>query len=375
MATIGGPIGTTIVIGAGIAGLSTAWALTRRGHAVTLLEQGTIPNPLAASGDHHRIIRRAYGPDSGYGALITEAYRAWDALWADLGQSHYDERGFLCLSREPGDGGERYREGMKKGGWPFELFGPEEAAARWPFLDGDSLRFAFFSPEGGALHCRRIASGLAEWLRANGADVRERARVERVDCASGEVVLADGERLSADRVVVAAGAWVKKLVPDLAAGLAAWRNAIVYLDPPADLREAWDAAPVILDVGGRTDGYIIPRSGDGGLKFGAGLHRRPCDDPDADRLPRPGEGEAIRDLFSPPIARTDDYAVREVVTCVYAFTPDERFFAAAKGRCIMVSACSGHGYKFGAAVGLRVAEAVETGDVATLARWLRADAA
>ncbi|KAB2855244.1 MAG: FAD-dependent oxidoreductase, partial [Bauldia sp.] len=224
-------------------------------------------------------------------------------------------------------------------------------------------------------HCRRIASGLAEWLRANGADVRERARVERVDCASGEVVLADGERLSADRVVVAAGAWVKKLVPDLAAGLAAWRNAVVYLDPPADLREAWDAAPVILDVGGRTDGYIIPRSGDGGLKFGAGLHRRPCDDPDADRLPRPGEGEAIRDLFSPPIARTDDYAVREVVTCVYAFTPDERFFAAANGRCIMVSACSGHGYKFGAAVGLRVAEAVETGDVAALARWLRADVA
>ena len=49
-----------IVVGAGIAGLSTAWALTKRGHNVTLLEQGAIPNPLAASGDHHRIIRRAY---------------------------------------------------------------------------------------------------------------------------------------------------------------------------------------------------------------------------------------------------------------------------------------------------------------------------
>ena len=62
-----------IVVGAGIAGLSTAWSLVKAGHNVTLLEQGaTIPNPLAASGDHHRIIRRAYRASTGYGALITE---------------------------------------------------------------------------------------------------------------------------------------------------------------------------------------------------------------------------------------------------------------------------------------------------------------
>ena len=73
-----------IVVGAGIAGLSTAWSLTKAGHAVTLVEQGGIPNPLSASGDHHRIIRRAYQAETGYGALITEAYEAWDELWACL---------------------------------------------------------------------------------------------------------------------------------------------------------------------------------------------------------------------------------------------------------------------------------------------------
>ena len=50
-----------IVVGAGIAGLSTAWSLVKAGHNVSIVEQGPIPNPLAASGDHHRIIRRAYG--------------------------------------------------------------------------------------------------------------------------------------------------------------------------------------------------------------------------------------------------------------------------------------------------------------------------
>ncbi|MEO3387560.1 FAD-dependent oxidoreductase [Mesorhizobium sp. CAU 1741] len=365
----------TIVVGAGIAGLSTAWALTRLGYEVTLLEQSTIPNPLAASGDHHRIIRRAYGADTGYGAAITEAYRAWDDLWVDLGQSHYDARGFLCLSRREGDDAEGYLEGLENGGWPYELLSPGEAAARWPFLEEGTFRYAFFSPEGGALHCRRIATGMAEWLRANDADVREDARVASVDCEAGAVVLSDGETLQADSIVVTAGAWVTKLFPDLSSDLKTHRTAVVYLEPPADLKGAWETAPVILNVGGDTDGYIVPHSGDGGLKFGSGLHKTFNVDADSDRVARPGEGEAIRDLFSPPIARVGEYAVSQVSTCAYTFTDDERFFGTRRGRCLVVSACSGHGYKFGAAVGRRVAQAVRDGDVEGLQRWLRAEVA
>ncbi len=135
-----------IVVGAGIAGLSTAWSLVKAGHSVTLLEQGAaIPNPLAASGDHHRIIRRAYRASTGYGALITEAYDAWAEMWGDLGQNHLDPSGFICVSREPGDKAEEYREGMEAGGWPFEMLDPDAAAKRWPFLDPArfSLRLFF----------------------------------------------------------------------------------------------------------------------------------------------------------------------------------------------------------------------------------------
>jgi sarcosine oxidase len=364
-----------IVVGAGIAGLSTAWSLVKRGHQVTLLEQGKIPNPLAASGDHHRIIRRAYGKASGYGRAITEAYRAWDELWVDLGESHHDPRGFLCVSREAGDEAEEYREGLEEGGYPFELIGAEASAQRWPFLEAGTFRYAFQSPEGGALHCRKIAAGIAGWLRKNGAAVYEDSKVVAVDAEHGKVELADGATLQADRVVVTAGAWVLKLFPDLDGELKTYRTAVVYLDPPADLAGAWQSAPVILDVGGNTDGYIIPPSGGAGLKFGSGLHQVPTSDADWNRAPVEGEGEAIRDLFSPPIARIAEYRVREVVTCAYTFTPDERFAAWERGRCLIVSACSGHGYKFGAAVGRRVAGAVEGGDMDALKKWLRAEEA
>ncbi|MBZ9694283.1 MULTISPECIES: NAD(P)/FAD-dependent oxidoreductase [unclassified Mesorhizobium] len=364
-----------IVVGAGIAGLSTAWSLVKAGHAVSVVEQGPIPNPLAASGDHHRIIRRAYRAGTGYGLLITEAYEAWDEMWADLGENHLDARGFVCVSREPGDEAEEYREGLEEGKFPFELLGPEAAVERWPFLEAGSFRYAYFSPEGGALHCRKIAAGLAKWLRANGANVYEHSKVTEIDAEAGHIVLESGETMQADRIVVAAGAWVLKLFPELGGELKTFRTALAYVEPPADLKAAWEAAPVILDVGGTTDGYMIPLTRGAGMKFGSGLHKVPTSDADWNREPVPGEGEAIRNLFSPPIARIEEYKVTEVVTCAYTFTDDERFLAHETGKCLVVSACSGHGYKFGAAVGRRVAKAIGDGDVVGLKAWLRAEVA
>ncbi|WP_315919616.1 NAD(P)/FAD-dependent oxidoreductase [Mesorhizobium sp. SP-1A] len=362
-----------IVVGAGIAGLSTAWSLAKAGHDVSIVEQGPIPNPLAASGDHHRIIRRAYGTAAGYGRLITEAYEAWDELWADLGEDHLDARGFLCISREEGDEAEQYRDGLIAGGFPLEMFEPGEAVRRWPFLEPGSFRYAFFSPEGGALHCRKIASGIVKWLRANGANVFENSRVTDVDADAGRVTLADGGTMQADRIVVTAGAWVLKLFPELDGELKTFRTALAYVEPPADLKPAWEKAPIILDVGGNIDGYMIPLTRGAGMKFGSGLHKVRTSDADWNREPVEGEGEAIRNLFSPPIARISEYRITEVVTCAYTFTEDEKFFARQKGRCLIVSACSGHGYKFGASVGRRVAAAVADGDVEGLTRWLRAE--
>jgi sarcosine oxidase len=165
---------------------------------------------------------------------------------------------------------------------------------------------------------------------------------------------------------------VLKLFPDLASDLKTYRTALSYVEPPADLRTAWEAAPVVLDVGGKTDGYMVPPSGGAGMKFGTGIHKVETSDADWNREPVEGEGEAIRNLFSPPIARISEYRVTQVVTCAYTFTSDEKFFATEKGKCLIVSPCSGHGYKFGASVGRRIAASVG-GDVETLKRWLRAE--
>ena len=86
------------VVGAGIMGLSTAWALARRGHRVSVYDQYAVPNPLGSSVDQHRLIRHAYGAEAGYAAMVDQAYAAWDRLWADLGETLYVPTGTLCIA-------------------------------------------------------------------------------------------------------------------------------------------------------------------------------------------------------------------------------------------------------------------------------------
>ena len=361
------------IVGAGIAGLATAWALTKRGQEVVLLDQGPILNPLAASGDQHRLMRRAYGTADGYARLIDEAQAAWDELWNDLGASHYARRGVIAVNQYPGDGGSSFHDSMARGGYAFDRYSPTEAAERWPYLDPATFRAAYYSTDGGALLCQRIGGGLAGWLRDHGATLRPETRVTGIDHERGRLELANGEVLEADRIVIAAGAWVLKLLPDLATRLTICRTAVVYVAPPEHLRAAWAASPAVQNVGGIIAGYVLPPIDGTGLKFAAGINKRLAHDADADREPRPREGERLRDQFAAPFADISTYRVERVVTCAYTFTEDATFHGEARGRTIVVSACSGHGYKFGAAVGRRVAEAVIDGDAALLARWLRAE--
>lgn len=359
------------IVGGGIAGLCTAWSLTKAGHPVSVFEQGPIPNPLSASGDQHRIIRRGYGGQDGYARTVLDAFAAWEDLWEDLGARHFRETGVICISRSPGDEGDLYTQGYDRMGTPYEKYGPAEAADRYPFLDPHSLDFVSFNPDGGALFCQRIAKDLALWLRAHGADLLENASVEAVDAAGGGVRIA-GEKRFFDAVVVTAGAWATQLFPDLTDRLTTYRTAVVYLTPPADLAEAWTSAPAILSVGDATvDGYGLPPVDGTDLKFGAGVVRFPAA-ADERRDEEPGEALRLRNYFGPPIARIEEYAVKDFKTCAYTFTADERFMADRRGKTWIISACSGHGYKFGAAVGQHVARAVETGDEERLVHWLEA---
>ncbi|MEO1530752.1 MAG: FAD-dependent oxidoreductase [Pseudomonadota bacterium] len=357
-----------IVVGAGIVGLSTAWALRRRGARVTLIEKGPIPCPTAASADHHRMIRRAYARNPAYATRMDEAFAAWSRLFADFADAglgrperFYAARGVLTLSERPGDFGDETRQLFDETGTQYErLDGPAAIADRLPMLDTVALAsntlFAMLS-EGGALMGNRIMTALADLLRGQGVEIHELSPVLAIDPGTPAVTLADGRVLSADLVVASAGAGMPGLTPGLSGHLGFQRTVIAYARPPEDLAEAWENAPCWSFLGG--EGVLWGIAPVDGLapKLGCGALGR-LDADDTDRQITPAETAQIMAFYKGRFRDIERFVPVFAQANYWMLAPEERFMLRREARLIAVSACSGHGFKFGALSGEDVAAAV-----------------
>jgi sarcosine oxidase subunit beta len=360
---------TALVLGAGIMGLSTAWALSRAGLAVRILEQDEVPNPRGSSVDDHRLIRHAYGAQRGYMRMIDPAYAAWDLLFREAGERPYVATGVLALAEGPGGWLADSRAALADDDHAVETLTGADVSAQYPFLRPDGIADAFRLTSGGVLLARPIVALLARPLAARGVPI-ERARATEADPARGRLTLADGSVREADLLVLAAGPWGPRLVPGLAARVRPTRQVVVRLAPPAELEAAWTRAPMLLDLAEDGGFYAVPPVAGTPLKIGD--HRfAPTHDPDGPREVTPAEADAILGLARHRIRDLERYRVLSAAACWYDVEPGERFVVEPLGpRAFVMSGFSGHGFKFGALLGLAVARAASDPALAAgLAPW------
>ena len=348
---------TALIVGGGIAGLSTAWALARRGYQVDLFEQGPLPNPVASSYDEHRITRHAYGAMEGYAHLMPEAFRIWDMLWQATGRSHYEPCGAVYLLRHLNDWYAGVSRSLTEMGIPFRDIPLDQVERRFPMVDPTGLLRAVETDGAGMLFPIRILTDLVVLLGRLGVQLHTSTRVTQVDPEHGRLSVG-GKTFEADVVVVAAGAWADRLVPALKGDAVPSRQAVLYLSPPPDLAEAWARAPVLLDV--RADGglYTLPPRQGTRLKVGDHVFSK-IGDPDEDRIPTERDLARLWPAARESYRGLDRYAVLEPKACFYTVRDHEEFRVEPIGAAgWVISACSGHGFKLGSLMGELVARGI-----------------
>lgn len=351
--------GSAIVVGAGIAGLSTAWALEKRGFKVSVFEQGPIPNPRASSYDEHRITRYAYGPMEGYADMMPDAFAVYERLFQDIGANHLAPSKVIYFMREEIGWYEPSVRSLTRLGSGFCDLPLSEVRERFPVVETAGLSRTIETDAGGMLFPIRILTDLTVALGNRGVRFHADSRVTAVDPDAG-LVVADGREHRADHVVVAAGAWVNALTDAVEGVVVPSRQTVMYLAPPPELAAFWREAPILIDLGLQSGTYTLPPRRGTRLKIGDHVFTR-SGDADGDRIATAADVARLESAARLAYRDFDRYQVLERKVCFYTVTRDEseRFEVRPWGdKAWILSACSGHGFKLGPLIADGVAAAI-----------------
>ncbi|MPZ23577.1 MAG: FAD-dependent oxidoreductase [Dehalococcoidia bacterium] len=329
------------VVGAGIMGAATACALAAAGRDVLVIEQFQPGHGGGSSHGASRIFRYSY-PEVSYVRMAMEARELWRALESRSGQRLLTETGGI-------DRGPRIRENaiaLESCEIPCELLEGADLNRRFEGLTLPPGEPALYQPGGSVVAAAVALSAFFDLARSDGASVVSNRRVIRFEEGSRGVNLqTDEEALLASVVVVTAGAWAGPLLAEAGIDLPLrpTRETVAYfaLERPLPTLVEW----------GQPSTYALASPGDG-IKVGehqAGATADPNGETAIDNA-------SVERLCAWVAARFPGAAPRPHRTenCFYTNTPDEDFVLERRGRIVIGSPCSGHGFKFAPLIGQRL---------------------
>jgi glycine/D-amino acid oxidase-like deaminating enzyme len=340
----------TAIIGAGLAGLATAFYLARRGKPrLAVVEKEAAPGAGASARSAAMVCRLEEDPVLGrMTARGADLFR--EDFLAGLAGVPFRECGSLFIGREADLARLRSAEAWSRA----------ETVRRFPFLGGAAFDAAVHVPSDGYTDVPALAAALARHLEARGVDFYLARAADPRPRADGTFEVRAGDaRLRARVVVNAAGAWAGEVARAAGAadpGIASKRRHLFVTERLDWADPGW---PIVWDV---THGvYFRPDEGR--------LWMSPCDEDPRE----PGKAEtdgAMRAVLDAKIRQLLPRAAGAGMARSWAglrtFAPDGRFVIGWDGRLrnFFWTAClGGHGVTASAAAG-SLAAALLSGEAA-----------
>ncbi len=352
-----------VIIGAGAMGSAAAYQLARRGEPVLLIEQFALGHDRGSSHGAARITRHSYA-DPTYARLMPAAFRAWRQLEADAAEPIYIRTGGISFSPPETGYGARVAANLRELEVPHWHGSGRDWNRRHHMFNLPPLCDVVFEPDAGMLRAARALASQVELARSYGGEqtrVIENSPVRRVDLDSDRpVIITDHARIVAERLIISAGAWVKRLVPDL--NLPVWpsRQQVLYFRHQDSSAFGIGRFPIfIYKAAGEEDSfYGMPEFQGLGVKVA--LHGGPEMDPDhPDRKIEEAYRSTVRQFLSNHIPALAEAPIDFTEVCIYTIAPDDQFqldFLPGRRDVIIASPCSGHGFKFSCLIGQVLAD-------------------
>ncbi len=355
-----------IVVGLGAMGSATLHALAGRGLRALGVDQFAPPHTLGSTHGRTRIIREAYFEHPLYVPLVRRAYELWDELERESQRTLFHRTGGLMIGRADGALVAGARRSAVEHGVPHEILAADEVRRRWPAYDPPADHAALFEVRAGLLLPEACVATYLELASRKGAMIRtgEPVRSWRAD-GDGVAVTTDVGSYRAGRVVITAGSWLCSLVPDVPLPLTIERQMFHWFEPAArrDLHHATRCPLALWEFERDRMVAMFPDLGDG-VKAGVHHEGETTDPATVRRTTTPQEDADVREILARLMPDAGGRQL-EARVCLYTNTPDHDFLIdahPARPAALLVSPCSGHGFKFASAIGELVADIATHGE-------------
>lgn len=356
-----------IVVGLGAMGSATLFHLARRGLRVLGLEQFSQGHGFGSSHGDSRIIRETYFEHPLYVPLVRRAHELWRDLERASGKSLMKITGGLMIGPENGTVVTGTLRSAREHNLPHEVLTAAQVHARFPAFELAPDLVAVLDPRAGYLDPEACNRAHVEGARAGGAEARFSEPVlEWKPDGEGVSVRTVSGTYTADRLVLAGGAWNTTLARDFRLPLAIERQSVFWFSPQTS-RELYESERFPIYAYEYKHGHIcygfprLPR----GVKASVMHSGEIAPDPDSvERTVSDSEVNSLRAALRPVLPRLANAPIRETAVCLFTNTPDHDFiidFHPLHPQVLVSSPCSGHGFKFASAIGELQAELLMTG--------------
>ena len=354
-----------IVCGVGSMGASACFFLAQRNYKVLGLEQFDITHEHGAHSGQSRFIRKAYFEHPDYVPLLHRAYENWKNLENETGTQIYHNTGLVYFGEPDNILMKGVRNSASLYDIPLSKWDPQSEAAskRFSQVKIPSNFETLFEPDAGFVTPEKAIKLYVEESIKKGAEIKTKEKViEWKKDGNSVTVITNKNTYNCKKLIITAGAWAGKMIPDLDENVKVTRQYLAWVKPKkwADFTMgnfpcwmiadnirpgAYYGAPILpVDVFGGPTGFKVGYHYPGTISDPDSVNRQICAEDD----------EHIRYVLNKYMPNAFE-SVMSSKTCLYANTPDENFIIdrlpGYEDHVSVACGFSGHGFKFVSVVG------------------------